>query len=93
MHLYIRKLLYKDLTKTNVEKILRQFRKLNWDDEDITSYAVKCLGASWNVRYLNIRCVANLLAGLTPYRVSVYCCHLSNIFLCLVYAGTLGFVK
>uniref|UniRef100_A0A646QJ82 Regulator of nonsense transcripts 2 n=1 Tax=Hemiscolopendra marginata TaxID=943146 RepID=A0A646QJ82_9MYRI len=69
MHEYIRRLLYKDLSKNNTEKILRQMRKLNWDDADTAFYATKCLTAIWNVKYYNIRCVANLLAGLVAHQV------------------------
>lgn len=39
MHDYIRKLLYKDLSKTTVEKVLRQVRKLNWDDAEVWCHA------------------------------------------------------
>ena len=35
MHEYIRKLLYKDLSKTTIEKVLRQIRKLSWDDTEV----------------------------------------------------------
>ncbi len=51
MHEYIRKLLFKDLSKITTEKVLRQMRKLNWDEDDIAQYALKCLTAVWNVRY------------------------------------------
>ncbi|GAB6029878.1 Regulator of nonsense transcripts upf2, variant 2 [Chamberlinius hualienensis] len=71
MHEYIRKLLYKDLGKNNTEKILRLMRKLNWDDPDISFYATKCLTAIWNVKYYNIRSVANLLAGLVTSREQI----------------------
>lgn len=71
MHEYIRKLLYKDLTKTTTEKILRQMRKLDWEDPEVAAYATKCLTAIWNVKYYNIRCVANLLAGLVAYQENV----------------------
>ncbi|CAN7978059.1 unnamed protein product, partial [Ixodes persulcatus] len=71
LHDYIRKLLYKDLTKSNTEKILRQMRKLDWEDPDVCAYATKCLIAIWNVKYYNIRCVANLLAGLVAYQETV----------------------
>ncbi|KAL3204690.1 hypothetical protein MRX96_011670 [Rhipicephalus microplus] len=67
LHEYIRKLLYKDLTKSNTEKILRQMRKLDWEDPEVCAYATKCLVAIWNVKYYNIRCMANLLAGLVAY--------------------------
>lgn len=71
LHEYIRKLLYKDLAKTNTEKILRQMRKLDWEDPEVSAYATKCLVAIWNVKYYNIRCMANLLAGLVAYHETV----------------------
>ncbi|UYV64261.1 UPF2 [Cordylochernes scorpioides] len=71
LHEYIRKLLYKDLTKNNTEKILKQMRKLDWEDPEVSSYATKCLTAIWNVKYYNIRCVANLLSGLVAYQETV----------------------
>ncbi|XP_064632125.1 regulator of nonsense transcripts 2-like [Lineus longissimus] len=71
MHEYIRQLLYKELSKLSVEKVLRQIRKLDWDDPQIQFYATKCLTAVWNVRYHNIHCLANLLAGLAPYHEDV----------------------
>lgn len=67
IHEYIRKLLYKDLSKVTTEKVLRQMRKLNWDDHEVAFYATKCLTAVWNIRYNSIHCAANLLAGLAPY--------------------------
>ncbi|KFM57642.1 Regulator of nonsense transcripts 2, partial [Stegodyphus mimosarum] len=73
MHEYIRKLLYRDLAKNSTDKssekysssakVLRQMRKLDWDDPETAAYITKCLTAVWNVKYYNIRCVANLLAG------------------------------
>ncbi|XP_064604775.1 regulator of nonsense transcripts 2-like isoform X2 [Liolophura sinensis] len=68
LHEYMRKLLYKELSKTTTEKVLRQMRKLDWDDPQVAFYATKCLTAVWNVRYNSVHCVANLLAGLAPYR-------------------------
>ena len=57
-------MLYTDLNKSNTEKILRQIRKLNWDDPDMSNYIVKCLKNVWNLKYFNIRYVTSLLAGL-----------------------------
>lgn len=72
MHEYVKKILYKDLNKLCVEKILRQTRKLNWLDEDIKSYTTKCLIACWNVRFNSIHCLANLVSGLALYYVSLF---------------------
>nr|XP_006818844.1 PREDICTED: regulator of nonsense transcripts 2-like [Saccoglossus kowalevskii] len=71
MHEYIRKLLYKDLTKLNVEKVLRQIRKLPWDNKEIINYVTKCMTCIWNVKFNNIHCVASLLAGLVPYHEEI----------------------
>lgn len=71
MHEYIRKLLYKDLSKTTTEKVLRQIRKLPWDDPQIVLYVIKCLIRVWNVKYNSIHCAANLLAGLVLYHEEV----------------------
>ena len=66
-HQYIRKLLYSDLNKSNVEKILRQIRKFDWEDPEIVAYLVKCVKNVWNIKYYNIRYLASLLAGLIHY--------------------------
>ncbi|WAR26387.1 RENT2-like protein [Mya arenaria] len=70
MHEYIRKLLYKDLSKITTEKVLRQMRKLDWEDPEIGFYTTKCLIAVWNVRFNSIHCAANLLAGIAPYHIN-----------------------
>lgn len=66
-HQYIRKLLYHDLNKSNVEKILRQVRKFDWENAELAAYLIKCLRNVWNVKYYNIRYLASLLAGLVHY--------------------------
>ncbi|KAL7867602.1 hypothetical protein SRHO_G00089860 [Serrasalmus rhombeus] len=68
---YIRKLLYKDLSKVTTEKVLRQMRKLPWQDPDMKSYLICCMVNIWNVKYNSIHCVANLLAGLVAYQEDV----------------------
>ncbi|XP_043944246.1 regulator of nonsense transcripts 2 isoform X2 [Protopterus annectens] len=68
---YIRKLLYKDLSKVTTEKVLRQMRKLPWQDPEVKNYVVCCMINIWNVKYNSIHCVANLLAGLVLYQEDV----------------------
>lgn len=41
MELYIRKLIYGDLTKKSLDKILKQLRKLHWEDDSIFKLMVK----------------------------------------------------
>lgn len=68
---YIRKLLYKDLSKVTTEKVLRQMRKLPWQDPEVKDYVICCMINIWNVKYNSIHCVANLLAGLVLYQEDV----------------------
>lgn len=71
IHEYIRKLLYKDLSKTTTEKVLRQMRKLPWNNTKVKTYASKCIMNVWNLKFNNIRCLANMLSGLAEYHEDV----------------------
>ncbi|KFV92020.1 Regulator of nonsense transcripts 2, partial [Eurypyga helias] len=51
--------------------VLRQMRKLPWQDAEIKDYVTCCMINIWNVKYNSIHCVANLLAGLVLYQEDV----------------------
>ena len=68
LHQYARKLLFLDLNRGNVDKILKQLRKFNWNDPQVYQYLIKCFFSVWNVKFFNIRFMANLLAGLERYQ-------------------------
>ncbi|EDV25348.1 uncharacterized protein TRIADDRAFT_24207, partial [Trichoplax adhaerens] len=76
---YIRRLVIKHLITTNVEKILRQFRKLSWNNQEIADYAIKFLSSPWYIKYNNIHNLANLLSGLAEYREDVAVMVVDNI--------------
>ena len=40
MELFIRKLAYADLTKRNYSKVLRQIRRLHWEEKEVWSLKV-----------------------------------------------------
>ncbi|XP_076265048.1 UPF2 regulator of nonsense mediated mRNA decay [Rhynchophorus ferrugineus] len=71
MHQFIRKLLYQDLQKNNTDKIMKLMRKIDWTNEETANYAIKCLTGAHNMKYFNIRCLANLLAGLVGYQEEI----------------------
>nr|XP_039249832.1 regulator of nonsense transcripts 2-like isoform X1 [Styela clava] len=71
LHQYIRKLIYKDLSKSTVEKVLRQMRKLQWTEEPVKNYAIRVLTQVWNVKFNNVHCLASLVAGLISYQDDV----------------------
>ncbi|KAJ8951335.1 hypothetical protein NQ318_009269 [Aromia moschata] len=50
---------------------MRLMRKLDWANPDMSTYTIKCLTGAHNLKYFNIRCLANLLAGLVAYQEEV----------------------
>lgn len=65
---YIRHLVFEELNKGTVDKVIRAMRTLNWDDPATATYAVKCLVKAHSIRYHLIRCLADLVSGLTSYQ-------------------------
>lgn len=70
LHQFIRKILYQELEPNDETetRILNLMRKLDWKDQETSDFAIQSLTHAWNVKYLNIRCLANLLAGLVEYQ-------------------------
>lgn len=67
MELFVRKLIYLDLTKRNYVKILKQLRKLHWGDEEVVSLLFKVFTKIWRVRYNNVHILAILVGALGRY--------------------------
>ncbi|KAI9361822.1 armadillo-type protein, partial [Pilaira anomala] len=67
MELYIRKLIHEDLTKKTLDKILKQLRKLHWEDKSIHTMLVKIFQKIWKIKFGNIHLVAILASGLNRY--------------------------
>uniref|UniRef100_A0A182IML3 MIF4G domain-containing protein n=1 Tax=Anopheles atroparvus TaxID=41427 RepID=A0A182IML3_ANOAO len=68
IHSYIRYLIYKELDKTNVDKMIKLLRRIDWGNSTTFAYAVRCLSKAYNIRYHLIRSLADLLAGLNSYQ-------------------------
>uniref|UniRef100_A0A182PG91 MIF4G domain-containing protein n=1 Tax=Anopheles epiroticus TaxID=199890 RepID=A0A182PG91_9DIPT len=68
IHTYLRQLIFKELDKANVDKMIKLLRRLDWEDEGTFTYAVRCLARAYNIRYHLIRSLADLLAGLNSYQ-------------------------
>ena len=64
---YVRKLIYMDLTKRNYVKILKQIRKLHWEDPAIPAMLLKIFSKVWKIRYNNIHLLAILVGALSRY--------------------------
>ncbi|EIE89727.1 hypothetical protein RO3G_14438 [Rhizopus delemar RA 99-880] len=67
MELYIRKLIHEDLCKKYLDKVLKQLRKLHWEDEKIRQFLVKTFQKIWKIKFGNIHLMAILASGLNRY--------------------------
>jgi regulator of nonsense transcripts 2 len=67
MELFVRKLIYLDLTKRNYVKILKQLRKLHWEDPVVVTMLKKVFTKIWKVRYNNIHILAIIVGALNRY--------------------------
>ncbi|XP_063901184.1 regulator of nonsense transcripts 2-like isoform X2 [Zophobas morio] len=77
--LYIQKLLYKDLNKMSVERVLKQLRKLNYEDLTTLHYVISSLSKPWKVKYYNVYCLASLVAGLSRWYDEVGVCVVDDL--------------
>lgn len=64
MELFIRKLIYGDMTKRNYSKILKQIRRLHWEEAEVVAILEKVFSKPGKVKYGNIHLLAILLSAL-----------------------------
>ncbi|KAI8805570.1 armadillo-type protein [Cladochytrium replicatum] len=67
LELYLRKLIYGDLAKKTVEKILKQIRKMNWEDPATRAMITKVFFKIWKVKFSNLHLMAFLASELSRY--------------------------
>lgn len=64
MELFIRKIVYVDMTKRNHSKILKQIRRLHWEEGDVVAILEKVFSKPAKVKFGNIHLLATLLSTL-----------------------------
>ncbi|KAK4145894.1 armadillo-type protein [Dichotomopilus funicola] len=67
IQLFIRKLAYSDLTKRNYSKVLRQIRRLHWEEKEVVSVLHKVFEKPGKVKFGNIHLLAILLSAINRY--------------------------
>ncbi|ETS83142.1 hypothetical protein PFICI_05018 [Pestalotiopsis fici W106-1] len=65
--LFIRKLVYVDMTKRNYTKILKQIRRLHWEEPDVVAILAKVFSKPGKVKYGSIHILAILLSAVYRY--------------------------
>lgn len=65
--LFIRKLIYIDLTKRNYTKVLKQIRRLHWEESEVVAILTKVFSRPAKVKYGSIHILAILLSAIYRY--------------------------
>ena len=65
--LFVRRLLYDDLNKRNVERVIKQLRKLHWEDEEVIAGLHKVFVKPWQIKWHNVHYLAIILGSLHRY--------------------------
>ncbi|TPX58145.1 hypothetical protein SpCBS45565_g08073 [Spizellomyces sp. 'palustris'] len=67
LELYIRKLIFSDLTKKTVDKISKQLRKLNWEDSNVRQMITRIFCKIWKIKFSHLHMVAYIACELTRH--------------------------
>ncbi|OJD31971.1 nonsense-mediated mrna decay factor [Diplodia corticola] len=67
LELFIRKLIYLDLTKRNLDKVVKQIRKLHWEEEEVVCMLHKIFTKPGRIKYSNVHLLAVILGSLNRH--------------------------
>lgn len=67
LDLYVRKLIYLDLSKRSLEKIIKQIRKLHWEEPEVPELLRKIFTKPGKIKYSNVYLLAVILGALHKY--------------------------
>lgn len=67
LELFLRKLAYQDLTRRTLDKIVKQIRKLHWEEPEVVNIVKKIFTKPGKIKYSNIHLLAVILGSLNRY--------------------------
>ncbi|KAL5117824.1 mRNA decay protein [Pleosporales sp. CAS-2024a] len=67
IELFLRKIMYQDLTRRTLDKTVKQIRKMHWEEEDIVNLLHKVFAKPGKIKYSNIHLLAVILGTIHRY--------------------------
>lgn len=67
IELYLRKIMYQDLTRRTLDKTVKQIRKMHWEEDDIVHLLHKVFSKPGKIKYSNIHLLAVILGTIHRY--------------------------
>jgi regulator of nonsense transcripts 2 len=80
MEMFIRKMIYLDLSKKTVSSVLKKLRMLHWEDPAIFSLLQKIFTKIWKLKYNNIYYLAQITASLMRYHPDFVIALVDSVF-------------
>jgi regulator of nonsense transcripts 2 len=80
MEMFIRKIIYLDLSKKTVSSILKRLRMLHWEDPDIFALLQKIFTKIWKLKFSNIYYMAQIAASLMRYHMDFVIALVDSVF-------------
>ncbi|KAI7569410.1 ARM repeat-containing protein [Hortaea werneckii] len=69
LELYVRKLVYEDLNKKTIEKVIKQIRKLHWEETEVVELLRKVFVKPGKIKYSHVHLLAVMLGALYKFHV------------------------
>jgi regulator of nonsense transcripts 2 len=67
IELFLRKIMYIDLTRRTLDKIVKQIRKMHWEEEEVVNLLHKIFAKPGKIKYSNIHLLAVILGSIHKY--------------------------
>jgi regulator of nonsense transcripts 2 len=67
IELFLRKLMYQDLSRRTLDKIVKQIRKMHWEEEEVVSLLHKIFSKPGKIKYSNIHLLSVILGTIHKY--------------------------
>ncbi|KAI8900244.1 armadillo-type protein [Globomyces pollinis-pini] len=67
IELFLRKLVYKDLSRSTIDVVLKLLRKVDWNDDSIRIILNKLFFKTWKIKFSNLHLMAFLVSELSRY--------------------------
>lgn len=85
MELFIRKLVYVDMTKRNYSRILKQIRRLHWEEAEVVAILSKVFSKPEKMKYGNIYLLSVVLGALYRYHPTFVIDVIDNVIESIVF--------
>ncbi|KAJ4363865.1 mRNA decay protein [Ascochyta clinopodiicola] len=67
VELFLRKIMYQDLTRRTLDKTVKQIRKMHWEEEEVVNLLRKIFSKPGKIKYSNIHLLAVILGTIHRY--------------------------